>query len=76
LARVAHADWVRFLRDGDPGWQPWARSHAGRTYGGSKLGLTSLPENLPPHLIEFYCSKNVLTALPKVMPKWLLVLDC
>ncbi|EIS3326216.1 hypothetical protein LZN99_002058 [Escherichia coli] len=42
----------------------------------SKLGLTSLPENLPPHLIEFYCSKNVLTALPKVMPKWLLVLDC
>lgn len=42
----------------------------------SNLGLTSLPENLPPHLIEFYCSKNVLTALPKVMPKWLLVLDC
>ncbi len=42
----------------------------------SNPGLTSLPENLPPHLIEFYCSKNVLTALPKVMPKWLLVLDC
>ncbi|MCI6778682.1 MAG: hypothetical protein MR614_15305, partial [Escherichia coli] len=42
----------------------------------SNLGLSSLPENLPPHLIEFYCSKNVLTALPKVMPKWLLVLDC
>ncbi len=24
----------------------------------SNLGLTSLPENLPPHLIEFYCSKK------------------
>lgn len=36
LATVAHVDWVRFLRDGDPGWQPWARSHTGRTYGGPK----------------------------------------
>lgn len=42
----------------------------------SKLGLTSLPENLPPHLIEFYCSKNVLTALPKVQPSKLMVLKC
>ncbi|HBA7002523.1 TPA: hypothetical protein J1184_002890 [Escherichia coli] len=42
----------------------------------SNLGLTSLPENLPPHLIEFYCSKNVLTALPKVQPSKLMVLNC
>lgn len=42
----------------------------------SNLGLTSLPENLPPHLIEFYCSKNVLTALPKVQPSKLMVLKC
>ena len=42
----------------------------------SNLGLTSLPENLPPHLIEFYCSKNVLTALPKVQPPKLMVLKC
>ncbi|MCV5976117.1 hypothetical protein OFO29_27580, partial [Escherichia coli] len=39
----------------------------------SNLGLTSLPENLPPHLIEFNCSRNVLTALPEVMPKGLRV---
>ena len=42
----------------------------------SNLGLTSLPENLPPHLIEFNCSRNVLTALPEVMPKGLRVLEC
>ncbi|EFB2194543.1 hypothetical protein ACY4UG_004491 [Escherichia coli] len=42
----------------------------------SNLGLTSLPENLPPHLIEFNCSRNVLTALPEVMPKRLRVLEC
>lgn len=42
----------------------------------SNLGLTSLPENLPPHLIEFNCSRNMLTALPEVMPKGLRVLEC
>jgi len=33
LADVMHADWVRFIREGDPGWQPWARTGTGRRYG-------------------------------------------
>ncbi len=34
LADVMHADWVRFIRDGDPGWAPWDHSGSGRRYGG------------------------------------------
>lgn len=25
LAEAAHAAWVRFARDGDPGWRPWSK---------------------------------------------------
>ncbi|QPL05280.1 MULTISPECIES: carboxylesterase/lipase family protein [Actinomyces] len=33
LADRVHADWVAFIRDGDPGWQPWAADGVGRVYG-------------------------------------------
>ena len=34
LAARMHADWVGFIRDGDPGWRPWAAGGVGRVYGG------------------------------------------
>ena len=33
LADRVHADWVAFIRDGDPGWAPWAVGGVGRVYG-------------------------------------------
>ncbi|MDO4900495.1 carboxylesterase/lipase family protein [Actinomyces sp.] len=48
LADVMHADWVRFIRDGDPGWEPWARSGTGRRYGGPAAPAGAVDEFIYP----------------------------
>ena len=34
LARLMHTAWVRFARDGDPGWPAWDATHPVRVFGG------------------------------------------
>ncbi|CED92039.1 carboxylesterase/lipase family protein, partial [Actinomyces succiniciruminis] len=48
LAAVMHADWVRFIRDGDPGWAPWARAGTGRRYGGPAAPAGAVDEVVYP----------------------------
>lgn len=38
LAATMHADWVRFVTTGQPGWEPWSEGHRGRIYGVDPLG--------------------------------------
>ncbi|WP_037671574.1 carboxylesterase/lipase family protein [Streptomyces griseus] len=33
LADAMHGAWVRFVTDGDPGWEPWDASHPVRVFG-------------------------------------------
>ncbi|SHE25006.1 carboxylesterase/lipase family protein [Actinomyces glycerinitolerans] len=48
LADVMHADWVRFIRDGAPGWAPWARAGTGRRYGGPAAPAGAVDELVYP----------------------------
>ncbi|WP_257210370.1 hypothetical protein [Actinomyces ruminis] len=48
LADVVHADWVRFIRDGDPGWDPWADGGTGRRYGGPAAPVGAIDDVVYP----------------------------
>lgn len=34
--RAMHADWVRFITTGDPGWEDWGQRGLGRRYGDAR----------------------------------------
>ena len=43
LATDVHADWVRFVRDGDPGWPRWSRDETVRVYDADGAHEAPLP---------------------------------
>ncbi|MEU6097233.1 carboxylesterase family protein [Streptomyces sp. NPDC047079] len=45
LAREMHTAWVRFARDGDPGWPAWDTTHPVRVFGGDGAPLAHGPRD-------------------------------
>ncbi len=47
LADAVHGAWVRFIRQGDPGWPTWAEASVGRRFGDNRSGELVVAQDLP-----------------------------
>ncbi|MDY3677601.1 MAG: carboxylesterase family protein [Actinomyces urogenitalis] len=45
LADAMHGVWVSFIREGQPGWEPWTERSVGRRFGDNRAGEMSLQED-------------------------------
>nr|WP_300339249.1 carboxylesterase family protein [Actinomyces sp.] len=45
LADAMHGAWVRFVREGQPGWEPWTERGVGRCFGDNRLGEMRVQED-------------------------------